>query len=105
MRMATKSPLLRHHEVNRMKDKQRIEELERRVARLEWQIKALISDQDQDEPTMELKFDINTQIIELVRGKRKINAIKLYREETGADLKTAKNHIDTIEARIRRGEL
>ncbi len=36
----------------------------------------------------------------LLRGK-KIDAIKVYRQQTGADLKTAKNAVDAIERQMR----
>lgn len=38
------------------------------------------------------------RISELIRNGRKIEAIKLLREETGVDLKTAKETVDKLEA-------
>ncbi|AGL19892.1 hypothetical protein [Actinoplanes sp. N902-109] len=37
----------------------------------------------------------------LIRAGRTVEAIRQYREETGADLLTAKNAVDAISARLR----
>ncbi|MEV6595729.1 hypothetical protein AB0M36_02575, partial [Actinoplanes sp. NPDC051346] len=39
---------------------------------------------------------------ELVRQQRFVEAVRLFREETGADLLTAKNAVDAIAARLER---
>ncbi len=38
------------------------------------------------------------QLVELIRSGRKLEAIKILREETGVDLKTAKDAIDKLDA-------
>ena len=42
----------------------------------------------------------NTEIISLLRARKKINAIKLYREQTGVGLKEAKDAVEQIEASL-----
>ena len=39
---------------------------------------------------------MDQQIIELVRGGQKIQAIKLYREQTGAGLKESKDYVEGL---------
>jgi ribosomal protein L7/L12 len=39
---------------------------------------------------------LDQQVIDLVRSGRKIEAIKLYREQTGAGLKDAKDAVEQI---------
>jgi ribosomal protein L7/L12 len=43
---------------------------------------------------------VTDEIRELVRSGRKIEAIKIYRERTGAGLKEAKDAVDAIEAEL-----
>jgi hypothetical protein len=40
--------------------------------------------------------DVNPQVIELLKSGQKIQAIKLYREQTGAGLKDAKDYVEGL---------
>jgi ribosomal protein L7/L12 len=40
--------------------------------------------------------DVNLKIVELMNAGRKIQAIKLYREQTGAGLKEAKDYVERL---------
>ena len=42
-----------------------------------------------------------TDVQELIAQGRKINAIKLYREQTGASLKASKDAVDAMEAQMK----
>jgi len=42
------------------------------------------------------------QIVEAIYAGRKIEAIKLYREQSGKGLKEAKEFVEALEARLRR---
>ncbi len=71
-------------------------ELNQRVAKLERQVAFLLEHlgvQYQDHPTQ----DVSPEILDLVRRGRKIEAIQIYREQTGASLKLAKDFIDSLE--------
>ena len=48
----------------------------------------------------ELKAGVSPEILELVRRGRTIEAIRLYREETGFGLKEAKDSIDSLTATV-----
>ncbi len=39
---------------------------------------------------------LDTRIVELVRGGQKIEAIKLYRSQTGVGLKEAKDYVESL---------
>jgi ribosomal protein L7/L12 len=72
-------------------------ELRQRVARLEGKIAFLLEKLNlayREEPNQ----GVSPDIIDLVKRGRKIQAIKLYRQETGAGLKQAKDFIDSLEA-------
>ncbi len=71
-------------------------QLRQRVTKLERQIAFLMENlgvEYEDEPDQ-----VSPEIIELVRRGKKLEAIKLYREETGVGLKAAKEFIDSLEA-------
>jgi len=75
---------------------QEILELRQRVARLERQIAFLLEDlglEYHDEPN----HGVSPQIVDLIRRGRKIQAIKLYRQQTGAGLRAAKDFIEALE--------
>lgn len=40
--------------------------------------------------------DVDPQVMELVKAGQKIEAIKLYREQTGAGLKDAKDYVESL---------
>jgi ribosomal protein L7/L12 len=71
-------------------------ELAQRVGRLERQIAFLLEHlglEYEDAPTE----DVSPAVLELVRMGKKIQAIKLFREETGYGLKEAKDFIDSLD--------
>jgi hypothetical protein len=45
--------------------------------------------------------DLDSEIVDLVKANRRIEAIKRYREENGVDLRTAKIAIEQLETQIR----
>lgn len=69
--------------------RQQVERLERQVAFL----MEKLGIEYHDEPNAV----VSPKILELVRKGAKIQAIKLFRQETGADLKTAKEFIEALE--------
>ncbi|MBI9050124.1 MAG: hypothetical protein JEZ00_11935 [Anaerolineaceae bacterium] len=70
-------------------------ELKQRVAKLEKQI-ALILQQNSLNYREEPNMGVSSEIINLVRQGKKIEAIRQYREETGAGLKQAKEFVDSL---------
>jgi ribosomal protein L7/L12 len=70
--------------------RQRVAKLERQVAFLTERLGVAYH----DEPDI----GVSPEILDLLRRGRKIQAIKLYRQETGAGLKDAKDFIDSLDA-------
>ncbi len=56
------------------------------------------------QPELDAKLQHPDELRQLVNEKKKIQAIKLYREETGANLQEARRAVDYLEAQLRRGE-
>ncbi len=71
-------------------------ELRQRVAKLEKQIAFILQQQDLTYRE-EQNISVSPEIINLIRQGKKIQAIRLYRQETGAGLKQAKDFIDAFE--------
>jgi len=71
-------------------------ELRQRIAKLENQI-AFILQQPGLNYREEQNMGVSPEIINLMRQGKKIQAIKLYRQETGAGLKQAKEFVDSLE--------
>ena len=64
-------------------------------------LRALLADKgkpDQDATGAELDLALEGQIVSLLEKGRKIKAIKLYRNQTGAGLKEAKDFVETLAA-------
>ena len=79
----------------------RIAELERRITRLEQQIDMLAGRLGFVDPSaMQSGTADTTELEQLVRSGKKIDAIKLYRQQTGLGLKEAKDFIDEMERRL-----
>ena len=81
--------------MNATHDYQLIRKLEARVATLERTVEFLLTRlelQYVDEPPN----DVDPDVFALVKAGKKIDAIKLYREKTGADLKTAMTFIEGL---------
>ncbi len=74
---------------------QEIYALKQQVKRLEHQVAFLLDHLRLDFPE-EMDPGITSEVMALVREGRKIDAIRLYREITGADLKAAREVIDTL---------
>ncbi|MGF1504148.1 MAG: ribosomal protein L7/L12 [Anaerolineae bacterium] len=86
-----------------MRDKDRIAELERRVDELEQQMRRLLKDRGQ--PVRPSGEAVDPVVLDAIRAGRKIQAVKAYREQTGAGLKAAKEAVEELERRMKRGEL
>ncbi len=71
-------------------------ELQMRVAKLERQVAFLLDHLAlayREEPDAR----VSPEVIELVRRGRKIQAIKLFRQETGVGLREAKEFVESLE--------
>ena len=80
---------------------QGIDELQRRLTRLEKKTDAIMKDLGLAyEPPAPSGSDT---VIGLIRAGKKIEAIKIYREETGTGLKEAKEAVEAIQDRLRYG--
>jgi ribosomal protein L7/L12 len=62
-----------------------------RIARLERKLDVILKQLGIDPAA-----DVNPRVLELVRSGQKIEAIKLYRSETGVGLKEAKDYVDSL---------
>ena len=80
---------------NRMITEHEIFELRQQIGKLERQVAFLLEHLDL-EYREEANAEVSPEILELVRRGKTISAIKLYREEMGCGLKTAKEFIDSI---------
>jgi large subunit ribosomal protein L7/L12 len=69
--------------------RRRVEKLERLVARLMDEV-GLESDEELDPGT-------SPEMADLIRRGEKLEAIKLYREKTGAGLKEAKEFVESLQ--------
>ncbi len=79
---------------------QEVFELRQRVSRLERQV-AFLLERLEFEYVDRPDDEVSPEIIDLVRRGNKLGAIKLYRQETGASLRTAKDFVDALFARYR----
>ena len=70
--------------------------LGQRVAKLERQMAFLLENLGLEYPE-EPNQGVSPEIVDLVRRGAKIQAIKLYRHETGAGLRDAKEFIESLE--------
>jgi hypothetical protein len=64
---------------------------ERRLGRLERKLDLILTHLGLD-----LNPGVNPEVIELMRSGKKIEAIKLYREQTGVGLKEAKDYVESL---------
>ncbi len=71
-------------------------ELKRRVTNLEAQVTFLLRNLGIAYAELPC-WQVSPEIMELVRRGRKTEAIKLFRQETGAGLKDAKEFIESLE--------
>ena len=71
-------------------------ELRQRVAKLERQV-AFLMDNLRLEYREEPNQGVSPEVMDLIRQGRKIQAIKLFRQETGVGLREAKEFIESLE--------
>jgi hypothetical protein len=63
-----------------------------RLARLERKIDALLKKFDVD-----YRLDVDPEVLELAMAGRKLEAIKRFREKTGASLRDAKEYVEQLQ--------
>ena len=71
-------------------------ELRARVAKLERTLELVVQQLGIRLPVDQPVLGVSTRVLGLARAGDKIGAIKAHREETGADLATAKRAIDEL---------
>ena len=71
-------------------------QLRQRITKLENQIAFILHQQGLIYPE-EQNMGVSSEIMNLMRQGKKIQAIKLYRQETGVGLKQAKDFVDALE--------
>lgn len=71
---------------------ERLQRENQRLLALVKQLKTRLGDEAGDVDV----FGVSTEERQLVEAGRKVEAVKAYRERTGADLLTAKNAIDSL---------
>ena len=72
-------------------------DLKRRLDRFESMLLAIMDHlKIHYDPNAAVKHRASDEVRQLVRDGKKIEAIKLYRQETGADLAEAKDVVDSI---------
>ncbi len=77
---------------------QRIAELEMRIQRLEQQVDLILGRMGYGDVAS--RTADSGRMEELLRQGKKIEAIKIYREQTGVGLKEAKDAVDDMERRM-----
>ncbi len=73
----------------------RVEELERRVAQLEWALRGAGSSAEPDQ-VAEGRPGVSPEVLQLALQGQKIQAIKILREQTGLGLKESKDIVDGL---------
>ena len=77
--------------------RRRVEELERRVAALEWAARGAGAGQPAAAPAAQPNaMGVRAEVQQLVMQGKKIQAIKVLREQTGLGLKDAKDIVDRL---------
>ena len=81
--------------------RRRVDELERRVAELEWALRATGAGGAPPAPAAAPVYDaapggVSAEVVELARSGYKIHAIKLLREQTGLGLRESKDIVDRL---------
>jgi ribosomal protein L7/L12 len=82
-----------------------VSSLARRIRRLEQKVDMIMQHLGLEFDDDETGGSIDPAIIEAIKRNNKIEAIKIYRDQTGFGLKEAKDVIDEIEARYKQGML
>lgn len=79
-------------------NRQRIARLERKIARLDRKVDLILRELGLEyEEREEDSFPGLDEVQDLLRQGRKIHAIKVYRQKTGAGLKEARDAVERIE--------
>ena len=80
--------------------RRRVDELERRVAELEWALRSAGGQSAAPAPPAGPVYDaagsVSAEVRQLARDGKKIQAIKVLREQTGLGLKESKDIIDRL---------
>jgi ribosomal protein L7/L12 len=79
--------------------------LARRVRLLEKRVEMLMAHLGLEFDDDEVGENIDPNVIDAIRRGNKIEAIRIYREQSGLGLKEAKDVIDELESRFRQGLL
>lgn len=82
---------------------QELDDIKQRLAKLERQMAFVLRNMGLEHPLpsfAETDYGVSHEIVELVRKRDKIQAIKLFRQDTGAGLKDAKDFIDDLEKKL-----
>jgi hypothetical protein len=93
-----------HHKEKTMSNDD-ISTIARRVRLLEKKIDMIMEHLGLEFDDDEVGGSIDPNILEAIRHGNKIEAIRIYREQTGFGLKEAKDVIDELETRFRQGML
>jgi len=75
--------------------RRRVDELERRVAALEWALRSS-STQTESAPAPGGAGQVSPEVLQLALQGQKIQAIKILREQTGLGLKESKDIVDGL---------
>ncbi|MBB3605135.1 large subunit ribosomal protein L7/L12 [Mycolicibacterium sp. BK556] len=78
--------------------RRRVDELERRVAALEWALRgAGAPPAPTPAPAPAATGQVSSEVLQLARQGKKIQAIKVLREQTGLGLKESKDIVDALD--------
>jgi len=76
--------------------RRRVEELERRVAQLEWTLRGAGSSAEPAPVPAGGQPQVSPEVLQLALQGKKIQAIKILREQTGLGLKESKDIVDEL---------
>lgn len=79
--------------------RRRVDELERRVAELEWALRSAGGQPATPAPPAagyDMSGSVSAEVRQLARDGKKIQAIKVLREQTGLGLKESKDIVDRL---------
>jgi ribosomal protein L7/L12 len=76
--------------------RRRVDELERRVAQLEWAMRGFGTSAPPEPARDAGPAGVSPEVLRLARQGKKIQAIKILREQTGLGLKESKDIVDRL---------
>lgn len=76
--------------------RRRVDELERRVAQLEWALRGAASSAEPQPVPDAGRPAVSSEVLQLALQGQKIQAIKMLREQTGLGLKESKDIVDGL---------